>query len=447
MKKLIITKEQYNGLVKAGLIKESMAPIVKGGPNRIQKSFNKEFAGVNEDGELNIKAPLKGSGITSAQNKPIKAHKSIQRISENEKGGNDKITKEIKDLLKHLYGYTPEFNSDYWVGEKNKSSEEICEHLSNKGLIVKKGRNYIVPKSLGSSEEAKAAIEECMREFVGEPKEEIDEDYPLGAEHDPNAPWNQEDPEEIENHTDYDIFVYNDGMAILNEGKEFFLLDFYDNDVDYEGREMTEHDINKFLNENERELPKILIPLDINLVDELGEMYNLNAHFMKKLEQIKNILGGMDKGLEEMSSTGGVGGSFTGLFSGKPMEEDGIIKREINEMNMTTVGKIAYDNPGLVGISRDGKFPKNPKKTKAEENTQWSGGSFVEFDDCTKLNNNKTAQNGGCSTGAVNGVVKLKKTSGNINAPSLSENKIFEEIAKRTGKTIQEVKQIISNKK
>jgi hypothetical protein len=45
------------------------------------------------------------------------------------------------------------------------------------------------------------------------------------------------------------------------------------------------------------------------------------------------------------------------------------------------------------------------------------------MDDCTKLNNNKKAQNGGCSTGAVDNVVKLQKTKGNINAPSLAESK------------------------
>jgi hypothetical protein len=36
------------------------------------------------------------------------------------------------------------------------------------------------------------------------------------------------------------------------------------------------------------------------------------------------------------------------------------------------------------------------------------GGKFVEFDDCTKLNNNKKAQEGKCSVGAVDNVVKLK---------------------------------------
>lgn len=38
----------------------------------------------------------------------------------------------------------------------------------------------------------------------------------------------------------------------------------------------------------------------------------------------------------------------------------------------------------------------------------------VEFDDCTKLNNNKEAQNGGCSVGAVDNVVKIKTNKNNI---------------------------------
>ena len=60
-------------------------------------------------------------------------------------------------------------------------------------------------------------------------------------------------------------------------------------------------------------------------------------------------------------------------------------------------------------------------KENAFDNTQLAGGEMVTFDDCTKLNNNKTAQNGGCSTGAVNNVVKTKKTTGNVSAPSLGK--------------------------
>ena len=502
MKKLIITKEQYNGLVRAGLIKES-APMVRGGINRTQKEFNKGFAGkdikaVSEDSQFNIKAP--NSDLPKGPQKPKKATK---HITENEKNGNNKISKEISDLLKHLYGKEDKFNSDYWVGEKGKSCQEIEEVLSDKGLIVKKGRNYVVPTSLGTKEEAKAAIEECIREFVGEPMEEIEEDYPLGAEHDPNAPYNQKDPEPIYNHTDYDVFVFNDGIAVLNQGTEFFLLDFYDNDVDYEGYEMSEDDINLFLNNNERELPSILIPLDIDLLNELGEMYNLNAHFMKKLEQIKTILGGMSEGVdwskayprekarpkmndvspkkrtgpenqaiidkvkalrqrelstrqdmktqhptdqpEDLDETG----CASAMGAGSPVVPMGTpIKRDIKTVYESTVastGNFQYDTPGLVGVGRNGEFKKTKAKTKAETTPQWAGGAFVEQPECSKPNNNKEAQNGGCNSGASS--LKMKKASGSVNAPSLAENKIFEEIAKRTGKTIEEVKQIISNKK
>lgn len=72
------------------------------------------------------------------------------------------------------------------------------------------------------------------------------------------------------------------------------------------------------------------------------------------------------------------------------------------------------------------KLPHNPgnQTTMSEsafDETLVDGGEFVEFDDCTKLNNNKEAQKGGCSTGAIDNVVKLKKTPRNVNAPSLGK--------------------------
>ena len=57
-----------------------------------------------------------------------------------------------------------------------------------------------------------------------------------------------------------------------------------------------------------------------------------------------------------------------------------------------------------------------------------------------KLNNNTKAQKGGCSTGAVDGVVKQKKSKGNVSAPSLGE--VYKMIAKQTGKPIDEIKRI-----
>ena len=523
MKKIKITKEQFETLKKSGFVSEE---TIKGGIDRVQKSFNKEFTGkdiknVDEEENFNIKKP--NTDLPVNTQKPLGRKHNISEMEENKtksnkKSGNDKVTKEIKDLLKHLYGYTPEFNSDYWVGEKEKSIDEIIEHLMSKGLLVKKGRNYIVPKSIGSNEEAKAGIEECMRTFVGEPMEELDETmdggYPAGAENDPNAPWNREDPEPIYNHTDFKLFVYNDDLALLKDKytKEFFMLDFNDNHVNYEGMEMTEDDINDFLNNNETNLSKILIPLDENLLNELGEMYGLNSFFLKQIEKIRAEMSGdfndlnqaglkegvdwskaypREKGkpkmndvtpkkrtgpenkaildkvralrkkeldsresisskhptdqdeIDETSCAGGSSGAFTAPMGTEP------IKRQIPTVTETLTvagaGKFQYDAPGLANVGRDGEFKKGGKKPKAFKTPQWAGGSMVEQPECSKLNNNKEAQNGGCNSGASS--LKMKKSSGSVNAPSLAENQIFEEIAKQTGKSIEEIKQIISNKK
>jgi hypothetical protein len=48
------------------------------------------------------------------------------------------------------------------------------------------------------------------------------------------------------------------------------------------------------------------------------------------------------------------------------------------------------------------------------KSTAYPNGEMVDIDDCTKLNNNKVAQNGGCSQGAVDNVVKTHKTKGSV---------------------------------
>lgn len=144
------------------------------------------------------------------------------------------------------------------------------------------------------------------------------------------------------------------------------------------------------------------------------------------------------------SSTGGSSGPFVGPLNQKP------IRKEIPTVMETTVaGSSAdggssgpYDANALPNIGRNGEFKKGGK-TKAQASTQYPNGTFVETDSCTKLNNNKVAQNGGCSSGAVNNVVKQKKTSKSIISPSLDENTI-KEVAKKTGKSISEVTRILT---
>lgn len=124
-----------------------------------------------------------------------------------------------------------------------------------------------------------------------------------------------------------------------------------------------------------------------------------------------------------------------------PSDTNNWYKSSVNEMlDVAGAGNFRYDTPG--GLTMD--LGKNNPKTKAEKTPQWAGGEFVVQPECSKLNNNKEAQNGGCNTGASS--LKTKKPKGSVNAPSLGENKIYETIAKKTGKTIDEVKRIIESK-
>lgn len=86
---------------------------------------------------------------------------------------------------------------------------------------------------------------------------------------------------------------------------------------------------------------------------------------------------------------------------------------------------------------------KTIKESVNTTSTAYPEGGFVKLDDCTKLNNNKKAQNGGCSTGAVDKVVKLKQTKDSV----ISDDAVYYEVAKKTGRTIDEVKKIIQRKK
>lgn len=141
--------------------------------------------------------------------------------------------------------------------------------------------------------------------------------------------------------------------------------------------------------------------------------------------------------LDEITGTAGA------LGSGSPVGTQflGPIKREIENVYETAGGVPTYDAPAFQMKKNHTDFVDT--KTDAEKETLYNGGTFVTFDDCTKLNNNKVAQNVGCSTGAADGVVKYKKTKNSIISPSLKESKIIEEIARKTGKTIEEVQLII----
>jgi hypothetical protein len=141
-------------------------------------------------------------------------------------------------------------------------------------------------------------------------------------------------------------------------------------------------------------------------------------------------------------TTAASSGAFTGPLFGKMKEEEGMVRRELKETTSGSDSTGEYTVPAFKMKKNHTDFAE--VTTKAETTPQWAGGAFVEQPECSKPNNNKEAQNGGCNSGASSLKVKYKK--GSINAPSLGEDKIYETIAKKTGKTVKEVITIIKSK-
>jgi hypothetical protein len=428
MKKIKITKEQYENLTKIGIIKE--------GEDVITKSFRRSIAGkdirnlkyVPEEkvifgDKLNLKKPLPG----------IK----------------NSIHEEVNSLLEYIYGLNEEF-STFWENH-NLTYEDLCEALESKGYLVKKEGSYKVSKKMGDVNSVKEAISQTLSEMITP----IDEDYPAGAEFDSKAPYNRGELNKMSGQKStkkyVDLRYMNLEIAILkdlNTG-ELYVFDYGQMDpkifepyVDKYGEldsvgdiefnddfDIDDEVLENYVNDNFQEMSKgegvedfeknkmDLVLIDEELKDELLYLYDKDSKLVMVLEPIAESTGAASSG------------AYTALFSPSNQKPEEYNEKKlppvVTETDTASVGNIGYDNPGFVGISRDGKFPTNPKKTKAQKNTQWAGGSFVEFDDCTKLNNNKEAQKGKCSTGAANNVVKLKSTKSNINAPSLSEGKKY----------------------
>jgi hypothetical protein len=413
MTKIRITKEQYDRLFK---------PLLENkiNPNRVQKAFNKE---IDEDEKI-TQEPLDlgfDSKLgSSASQKKIPMSKAIEvnvPVNEGEeKSKKIDMNKEVQSLVKFLYRQENEL-SDF-LKEKGISFEDIKEKL--KGKLIERNGKYELSKSCGTKEETYRTLENMLREMTGT-YEEIEEDYPAGAEHDSSAPYNQKDIHVRKFPTDYEVISNDYKIAIVRDTttNEFFLLDVYEIDSEFndiQPEEITNHIENEGLGDAE--------PITLETIDNLIELYDLDKNFSKSMDWVRNELNSGN--IEEMNSTGSVMGSGgVGTPSNSPVPKMGdTIERTMQEsMNASpeTVGPYAAN--ALLNISRNGKFKKDGKKPKAFKVPQWAGGEMVEQPDCSKMNNNKEAQNGGCNSGASS--LKTKKLSGSVNAPSIGENKNY----------------------
>jgi hypothetical protein len=192
-----------------------------------------------------------------------------------------------------------------------------------------------------------------------------------------------------------------------------------------------------------------------------GELYSLitdagllsygfyKLAFSEKLKKIKELAKILyqdikDLNMQKEATGASSSGSYVGMFSPAPdtdndLSPSNMIKRTIAEEDLEEVtgasANVTYDAPGFVRSkigSKAGHMKQNfdiyddtVEEASNLDNTGWPDGAFVEFDDCVRLNNNKVAEKGGCSAGN-SGVVKLRKTKGNILSPSVNEDMIKE---------------------
>ena len=342
-----------------------------------------------------------------------------------------------------------------------------------------KSREELVAAIKRKREESKKETErqEALKALANrEEEDKIEEDsgYPAGTANDPSAPWNQDDSDyrkgdRVEG--DFKVVGYNQEVAILSNKKgQLFALYYYDIDnseleqyadigrtyigndedgmPDFEYSDEFDIDedvISSYVNDNIKQmkigkgLDDFESGVDLTLIDD--ELRNDLISVHKDLEKYLNKVG-------EATTAGSAGAFVPGLSLGGEQKYKPQVKivpeEEIDEATTMGSGAIpTFDIPMGRG-DKDKSFwhPKGSQGPKMKGNkvnedsqtqTQWKGGSFVKIkDECNEFPY--------CDQGA--GAIELKKTKTSV----ISNDHIVQEVAKKTNRTVEDVKKIINNK-
>lgn len=395
MKRIKITKEQYN------IIKENLnrTPKVKGGKDRVQKEFTKQFGKKITENETEINyEQLAGDFL-----------KYLYR---------DEI-KELQNNGKAQHINVSDIEYPTILSENGLTFDDVVEALVEQNILISDNdENRYVLRIHSTKSEALKTLEDGFMVML-EPEKK---DFPQLYNKLKKSVITPRKPRKVYENSDFIIEIdenggckmkYNDGEEqlvdekILNELKKIYekdkkLMSLIESDFG----DLWKKSKDKFEKAREIDPNKKKISRE-ELLTKIADIRK------KELEKRKE-----EDDINEMT-TAASSGQYTGLFS-EPITRS-IETSEIPVVYETTQGTDsvgAYDTNALMGINRDGSF-KPVKKTKAQTKTQYPDGGFVEFNDCVKLNNKPAGS--GCSTGAIDNVVKIKKTKGNIISPSLNE--------------------------
>lgn len=473
---LKITKEQYNKLVESGLIKEAEQEIkVKGGLKRVDKAFKQEMPKLMSETKNLIEYMYgKTENFPTFWNKFGLTYEEICEAFLNEgmivendgcwklsksMGTPDmaintvmeKLNKMINDgreLEMESDGYLPAgaeydknapWNQDSELSTPTKPKQRMFNVVYyNREIVIlndKEGNQYAfiydsIPR-------------EDFEEYAEIPRVYIGKDEDGDPEFEYSDDWDI-DEDVLDRYINDNLknISYGVGLGDFEEGKDIVKIDselkadlmkLYDKDKglvrvlsaieeDYDSMQQKRDDLtNKFFGN----VIKAMTPQGERkpkTKEEVRQMARTLAKLYKK--PVKFYLDKLNKeyGIEE-TTTAASSGSYTGPFLGSAAKAP----EDPNKLDVPVVGEVtagsgsvgAYDANALPNITRDGKFKSNPTTPKAFKKTQYPKGGFVKFNDCVKLNNKPAGA--GCSQGAVDNVVKVVQTKGNINAPSLGE--------------------------
>ena len=472
--KLVITKEQYNRIFASGLINENQEPKVKGGLNRVDTAFNKAFHGkqLNENSDNFKQETIELIKYLYRESKDFSPfwgehNLSYDDICDNllskkiiiKKDGKYELSKALGDAetakqaveneLRHMVDGSIEVKTDIdesdWFDSLSNNPVNQPEPKLTKPTLNK---NSLSLDTLALNKEIAILKDKfgVLYSFY----------YPDAPIEDLNNISDELGFTEIKDDTKE--YYWEDD----NNEKALVLAAYADTIIDNAGEGY-----------NDWENGAMLVKIDNELKDELIRLYDKDQQIVKALSSINEddheigmdamdkFKSGLKRGftptyntektpeeqsriiaklkdirdkelarreaeksneIDETTTSGSVGGSFIapmGSEAIKKTTEETPVVNETMTATPQTVG--AYDANALPGISQDGTFKKT-KKPKAFDKTQYADGGFVELHGCTKLDNNKKAQKGGCSTGAIDNVVKVSKSKGNISAPSLNES-------------------------
>jgi hypothetical protein len=438
MKKLKITEHQFNNLIEINNPKKKVVKLTEEQFNKI-----KEFESNNDDVKINIYLAswFTGTSLNNVKHPTYGKHKlTPHQIKLSSGDYKNKLYKIIRYYIEN-----GEITQDIINKHSSRNRYDIKEDNIDKSFLKQSPNRSEHIRNVKSIEKYKNIKEEnnCFEDFINELysiNETKSAKYSKlikvmeGAGIIEN---NRISKKCFEGDNKFAKTVLECGVNLFEETKDVYETVSYIEEILDLSKDMDKEDLFKNIVHNwiedyrkNNDISSNMKQYDTNHPDWFKDvnkseyysavlrLYN-DEQYDRAFRMINSFkkLNKIDDFKNEMTSASSSGAFVTKLGDNSHYEnnvEDGMEDLMDEATTTTTTGNYQYATPGFAssdffGTSgKSGKAPVN--KGVTHKKTTYNDGEFVEFDDCVRLNNNKVAQNGGCSQGAIDNVVKTRKS-------------------------------------